>query len=398
MAEIRQLDRTQPVGRAAVIDAGLAPPRSAARFRRLFRLFNPWLWGIVGLPSLIAGVYFFAIASDLYLSEAKFIVRSPKQVQTSGIGALLQSTGLGRATEDTSAVQDFIMSRDAVRKLEQKDDLRAVLNRPEGDVVSRFPGILFWRKDFEALFWRYGHFVSVETDTSTGVTALDVKAYRPEDSHELASALLSYSEQLVNELNERARRDALDTAHREVDRAEQRIADIQTELTAYRVKQKMLDPKSASLGVLELITQMNGAQTTARTQLGELLNNSPNSPQIPLVKARIASLDKLIAEERAKLSGATDSLVAALTEYERLNLQRELAEKALASAFTSLEAARIEAQRQQLYLETIAQPNLADYPLYPKRIVSFVTVFASCCIAYGIAWLLVANVREHSAA
>jgi capsular polysaccharide transport system permease protein len=214
----------------------------------------------------------------------------------------------------------------------------------------------------------------------------------------LATALLTYSEQLINELNERARSDALGTASRVVTRAEQRIAEIQTELTAYRVKQKMLDPKSASSGVLELIGQMNGAQANARTQLGELLNNSPNSPQIPLVKNRIASLDKLIAEERAKLSGATDSVVSALTEYERLSLQRELAEKALASAFTSLEAARLEAQRQQLYLETIAQPNLADYPLYPKRFVSFVMVLLSCLMVYGIAWLLVASAREHAAA
>src|SRR6516162_7373072 len=397
MAEIRQLDRVQPLDRIAAVDVGV-PPRVGGRALRLFRSVNIWFWAIVGLPALIAGVYYFAIASDLYLSEAKFIVRSPKQVQASGIGALLQSTGLGRATEDTSAVQDFIMSRDAVRKLEQKDDLRSVFNRPDGDFVTRFPGILFWRKDFEALFWRYDHFVAVETDTSAGVTALRIKAYRPEDAHTLASALLSYSEQLINELNERARRDALETARREVYRAEQRIAEIQTELTAYRVKQKMLDPKSASSGVLELIGQMNAAQANARTQLGELLNNSPNSPQIPLVKNRIASLDKLIAEERAKLSGATDSVVAALTEYERLNLQQELAQKALASAFTSLEAARIEAQRQQLYLETIAQPNLADYPLYPRRAISFAVVVASCLIVYGIAWLLVASAREHAAA
>src|SRR5215472_1817158 len=397
MAEIRQLDRVQPVARAAAIDVGVRPRTGGRALRRILRSLSIWFWAIVGLPTLIAGVYYFAIASDLYLSEAQFIVRSPKQVQASGIGALLQSTGLGSAADDTAAVQDFVMSRDAVRKLEQNSDLRAVLSRPEGDFVSRFPGILFWRHDIEALFWRYEHFVSIETDTSTGVTALQVKAYRPEDAHMLATALLTYSEELVNELNERARRDALETAHREVDRAEQRIAQIQNELTAYRVKQKMLDPKSASVGVLELIGQMNSALATARTQLGELLNNSPNSPQIPLVKTRIASLGKLIDEERAKLSGESDSVVAALTEYERLNLQRELAEKALASAFTSLEAARLEAQRQQLYLETIAQPNLADYPLYPKRIVSFLTVFASCLLAYGIAWLLVANVREHSA-
>src|ERR1700739_747355 len=102
MAEIRQLDRVQPLGRAAVVDAGTAPPRSVARLRRLFRPFNPWFWGIVGLPTLIAGVYYFAIASDLYLSEAKFIVRSPKQVQASGIGALLQATGLVRGEDVTT--------------------------------------------------------------------------------------------------------------------------------------------------------------------------------------------------------------------------------------------------------------------------------------------------------
>src|SRR6202008_4766116 len=142
MAEIRQLDRVQPLGRAAVVDAGTATPRSVARVRRLSRASNPWLWGIVGLPTLIAGVYFFGIASDLYLSEAKFIVRSPKQVQTSSIGALIQSTGLARAGDDTAGVEDFIMSRDVVRKLEQHDDLRAVFGRPEGDFVTRFPGIL----------------------------------------------------------------------------------------------------------------------------------------------------------------------------------------------------------------------------------------------------------------
>jgi capsular polysaccharide transport system permease protein len=397
MAEVRQFERAQPVARAATVGAA-ARPRTGQRAVQFFRSLNIWFWAIVGVPTLIAGVYYFAIASDLYLSEAKFIVRSPKQVQASGLGALLQSTGLSRAAEDTDAVQDFIMSRDAVRKLEQKHDLRTVLSRPEGDFVTRFPGILFWRKDFEALFSHYDHFVTVETDTSTGVTALRVKAYRPEDAYTLAGALLSYSEQLINELNERARRDALDTARHEVDRAEQRIAEIQTELTAYRVKRKMLDPKSASSGVLELIGQMNSALATARTQLGELLNNSPNSPQIPLVKTRISALDKLIAEERAKLSGESDSVVSALTEYERLNTQRELAEKALASAFTSLEAARLEAQRQQLYLETIAQPNLADYPLYPKRLVSFAMVFATCFLAYGLAWLLVASVREHASA
>ena len=396
MAETSQLDRVRALARAVAADVRIRP-RAAGRVHQLLRSFNIWFWAIVGLPTLIAGVYYFAIASDLYLSEAKFIVRSPKQVQTSSIGALIQSTGLARAIDDTAVVEDFIMSRDAVRRLEKQNNLRAVLGRPEGDFATRFPGILM-RSDFEALFQRYDHFVSVETDHTSGVTALRVKAYRAEDAQAIARALLDYGEQLVNELNERAREDALGTARREVDRAQERVSRIQSQLTAYRVEQKMLDPKSASTGVLELIAQMNAAQATARQQFGELLKNSPNSPQIPLVQTRIASLDKLIAEERAKLSGETNSVVATLTEYERLALDRELAEKALASAFTSLEAARLEAQRQQLYIETLAQPNLADYPLYPKRIVSFGMVLVSCLLAYGIAWLLVISAREHAAA
>ena len=181
MAEISQLDRVRSLARTVVADVGIRP-RGSGRIRQIFRSLNPWFWAIVGLPTLAAGVYYFAIASDLYLSEAKFIVRSPKQVQTSSIGALIQSTGLARAVDDTAVVEDFIMSRDAVRRLERENDLRALFSRPEGDLVTRFPGILM-RSDFEALFRRYDHFVSIETDHTSGVTALRAKAYRPELSN-----------------------------------------------------------------------------------------------------------------------------------------------------------------------------------------------------------------------
>jgi capsular polysaccharide transport system permease protein len=391
MAEIRPFQRAL----APAIEV-VRPARAARRLQRLLRSLNLWFWAIVGLPTLVAGVYFFGIAANLYLSEAQFIVRSPKHAPVTTIGALLQTTGLSQGQDDTAAVEDFIMSRDAVKKLELHDNLRAVFNRPEGDFVMRFPGIL-GRSDFEALYWRYGHFVSVETDSETGVTTLKVKAFRAADAQRIAAALLHYSEALVNQLNERARRDTLATARREVEREEARITHIQDQLTAYRVRERIIDPKTASAGLLGLIAQMMTAQTNARAQLAELLKDSPASPQIPLVKNRIESLDQLISEDRAKLAGRSNSVVASLTQYERLTMQRLLAEKTLASAFASLEAARLEAQRQQLYVEEIAQPNLADYPLYPKRVLSFAMVFVSCFLVYGLAWLLVAAVREHAA-
>jgi capsular polysaccharide transport system permease protein len=290
------------------------------------------------------------------------------------------------------------MSRDAVHKLETHDNLRAVLDRPGGDFVTRFPGILFWRHDFEALYASYKHFVSVDTNTETGITTLEVKAYRAQDAQAIAKALLLYSEDLVNNMNVRAREDTLKTFEQEVKTDEQSLARVQDELTAYRVKHDMLDPKTAAVGPLGVQTQFNTALANARSQLVELNVDSPHSPQIPLVRTRIAALEKMLHEQRAKISGDTDSVVATLSGYERLNIDQQIDVRALASAFSSLESARLEAQRQQLYIEEITQPNLADYPLYPKRVYSFVMVLSTCLLTYGIAWLLVASVREHQAA
>ena len=150
MAETSQLDRVRSLARSVAADVGIRP-RAAGRIRQLVRSLNIWFWAVVGLPTLIAGVYYFAIASDLYLSEAKFIVRSPKQVQTSSIGALIQSTGLARAIDDTAVVEDFIMSRDAVRRLEQENDLRAELSHRGRLQAAKF-SVERYRERIEALY------------------------------------------------------------------------------------------------------------------------------------------------------------------------------------------------------------------------------------------------------
>src|SRR5580704_7808176 len=195
--------RARAVARDASAVVGTRPLPSTEAIRRFLRSLNIWFWAIVGLPTLIAGVYFFAIASDLYSSEVKFIVRGPAKAQASGISAMLGGAGGAGGSEDAYAVHDYITSRDAVRRLEREVDLRELLSRPEGDLITRFPGVWFWRKDFEALYKAYSHFVTVDIDSASGVSTLQVKAYRPEDAQRIAQALLAFSEQLVNTLNER---------------------------------------------------------------------------------------------------------------------------------------------------------------------------------------------------
>jgi capsular polysaccharide transport system permease protein len=398
MIEFPYLRRAQIAVRRAAVGVAVRPRIGSIGW--LFGALNIWFWAIVGVPTLVAAVYYFGIASPQYLSEAEFVVRGPgsQKPMIGGVAGLLQGSGVSGGQDDAMMVQSFIMSRDAVRDLDRHVDLRAMLDRPEADFVSRFPGMINWRTDFEALYKAYTRFVQVDFDQSTNVSTLQVKAYRPEDAQKIGKALLAASERLINQLNERARQDAVSSFQSEVDQTQQHIAAIQAQLTAYRIKEQILDPKSAAEGPLKLLGELNAQRAAAEAQLADALKNAPHSPQIRVLKTSIASLDKLIDEERSKITGDTGSVAAVQTGYEQLDVAQKLAGKQLESAYKSLEAAQLDAQRQQLYLETIEQPGLPDFPLYPKRIVSFSMVLATCLLAYGIAWLLVASVREHAAA
>jgi capsular polysaccharide transport system permease protein len=131
-------------------------------------------------------------------------------------------------------------------------------------------------------------------------------------------------------------------------------------------------------------------------QLAQLNRLSPDNPQIPALRARAETLRKSIDAESAKVAGGKGSFSARAPNYERLALEREFAEKQLASALASLENARNEAERKQLYLERLVQPNLPDKAMEPRRIRSILTIFVLSLIAWGVVTLLVAAVREHT--
>ena len=94
-------------------------------------------------------------------------------------------------------------------------------------------------------------------------------------------------------------------------------------------------------------------------QINELEKNSPKAPQITPLRTRRAALEAQIATERRRLAGDAQSIAPRIAEYERLMLEREFAEKALMSAMTAVEMARVEALRQQVYLERVATPRPA---------------------------------------
>src|SRR5262245_8074815 len=106
-------------------------PRGAVARAKLAlwaRAHRGWLI-FVALPTLIAAIYYFLIAADLYASEARFVVRSPSRMQLTGLAGFLQAPGgIGTSQSDVWSVHDFILSRDALAALQKKVDLRAIFS------------------------------------------------------------------------------------------------------------------------------------------------------------------------------------------------------------------------------------------------------------------------------
>ena len=242
----------------------------------------------------------------------------------------------------------------------------------------------------------FSGFIYAYYDSTTGISDLQVKAFRPEDAQAIALALLQYGEALVNRMNERALQAAIAVALGQVQLSEKRIARAQTKVTEFRTRESMVDPNRTSIAILQLVAKMSDDLAASKAQLSGLLRASPNSPQIPGVTNRIVALEKQIAEEGRKVVGDDRSIAPKISEYELLTLEREFADKQLASATVSLEAARLEAERQQLYLGRVVEPNLPDYPLYPRRLLSILAVLVTTLLIYAIAWLLVTGIREHA--
>ncbi len=354
-----------------------------------------WLVFLVAAPTLAAIAYFGVLASKRYVSEGDFIVRGMSSRRASGLEMLFRTFGISRAIDDANAVQSYMLSRDAVRALEKRLPLREIFSRREVDRFARFPR--FWRDDsFERLFDYYLERVSVTQDSTKGITTLQVIAFQPADAQKIAMELMRLAEEMVNRMNTRAQTDALRAAQADLTLAEERVIKTQMALTAFRNRELLIDPAKNSAGVLETITSLSTEFAHLQAQLQETSRSAPTNPSLQTMQERLDALTSRITVERSKLAGGDSALATKVATYEQLALTRELAEKALAAAHTSLDVARQEARRQQIYIEEIVAPNLPDESTEPQRLRLIAATFVVSFFIAAILWILSAGAREHA--
>ena len=380
--------------------ANTAPPETRAAAakknkKKFFRKFNPLLWLTVIIPTLCSTVYFGLIASDQFTSQSSFVVRSPKnQASLNGLGAILQGTGFSRSQDDIYTVQEYMRSRSSLDALSKKMPVRSFYEN-KGDIFSRFNGFGL-QGEQEAFYQYYREKVNINFDAVSGISNLNVSSFDAAESQRINAALLKQGEILINQLNERARQDTIRYAESVVAAAEDKVKEASVQLTKFRVKNGVFDLKAQSEVQLGLVSKLQDELIVIQTQLDQVKAVTPENPQIPGLLAREKSLRKEITQQIRAISGGSDrSLSNQAAEYQRVYLENELAEKQLAAAITSLEGAKAEADRQQLYLEIVSQPSRPDMAQKPTRIYNIVATFIIGLIVYGIASLLTASIREH---
>lgn len=357
-----------------------------------------WILFVV-LPTALVALYYGLIAANQYESEAHFVVRSAnaQPSQPSGIGAALGMLGAGVSigSGDASSVSDYLSSHDAVDTLAKNYDLVGRFRRPEADVFSRLQPA---DPTPERLLKYFKNHVDVQQSAETGITSIRVRSFRPQDSYDLVNALLALGERRVNLLNKRAYDSSVSVAQGNLAAADADLHRSQAAMTAFRQGRRNIDPVATGQAQIELVKQLQANLAAARAQRTAMTGSvMPSSPQYRAVASRVRALEGQVAAESSRLSGGSNAIAADVGNYQDLMLRQQFASKRFDDAAATLQRAREQASKQQLFIVRTVNANMPVKALYPKSAKIVLTVFISLLLCYALGWLIVAGVREHSA-
>ena len=380
------------VPQAAAPDAkSVAREIRRARARRLLvRLVL-----FVLLPTALAGVYYGLVASDQFRSYSRFTIHSADSRPTHSLEMLVGALPGAGGTQDVLAVRDYVLSRDMLQRLDKEHQFIAHYQQPHIDWISRLPA----DATFEEAYEYYDDKVLTSFDTTSGILTLEVRAFSADAASKFAKAILAYSEEMVNQLSERERHDRTKYAEDEVKKAEVRLSKGRQALLELQKKHGEFNPLHSATATFEVRTQLEGELAKARAEVMQLkAYMNDDAPQVRAANEKVRAIAAQVAQENRRLVNpkSEKGLNMSLADFEAAMVEKEFAEKAYESTLAALEIARSDAARQHRYLATIARPSLPDESTYPRRWLSFFTVFVLSFLLMGILSLLAAAVREHA--
>ena len=374
---------------------------------RLKASFGAWvalaLIAVVMVPVLAASLYLAIFAADQYASEARFAVRGGERGPIDPLSAM---TGASAGhTQDSLIIADYIRGQGMATELEKTLNLREMFSTSKADWLFSFNP----EKSIEKLvrYWRWQ--VDVNVESMSGIITVVVRAFTPEDALAISKAVIAASEKLVNDLSERARRDALKQAQSELTLAENTLQDKIKSMRDLRNREGILSASKTSEVMMKLagdlrleLARMESEYASSRRSMSE------TSPQMRVQEARIRSARDQLRLIEARMTQRPGSALAAnavsdpalaesMGRFDRLNLEQGFAQKQYVDAAAAFERARMELDTQQVYLATFLQPVLAQDALYPKKGWILAALAAICLVLWGVGTGIVVVVRNYAA-
>jgi len=370
----------------------------------------PWtllsFLALVVIPAAAAVLYLVFLASNQYLAEARAVVRSAEQ-ESAVQSAMAAGGSTGAKSGATSAlslatigpdayiVTNYIRSRAMVDDLSKTMDLRAIFRRPEADFWARLKS----DSTIEELVEYWHSMVATYVDGPSGIITVKIRAFRPDDALMLAQAAVKLSEQLVNDISDRARRDAMQFAEREVVRADGRVSTALNELRRYRDQEGLIDPIKTADETSKLVMQLLTEKIRLESDLFVASRSlTKNAPSVQNLSTRLEIIDVQITKLKEKLTGDTPevrNVAAKLSRFEELEVQRQFAERLYTMAQDGLERARMTAERQAVYLTVFVQPSLPEDYAFPRRVSYSILIPLALLLVWSIMALIWASVEDH---
>lgn len=360
-----------------------------------------WFSALVLAPTIFSFVYYNYIATPQYVTEFRFTVKdtSASAAMTTPTSVLSMLGGSASSTtNDNFIVVDFLTSRQAAEEIDKRLKARALYSEPRIDWWSRYNrhGSI---EDF-ARYWKT--MVRSDYDVVTGIATAQVRAFSPQDSYNIASTLVSLSENLVNTMERRTQVDAVRYAEAEVNKAQDRLKKVRAQLTDYRKRFGIIDANaSITASNSALVQSLRANLAQLETQLNSLQSQhlSDRAPTIISLKAQVQSTKEQLArtENEVGTSKSGSALSTIVGDYEQLNLDVQFAQTMVTSTMTALDQARATAAAQHIYIEPFVRPSLPESSTYPNVAQSVISVAASAFAIWLIGLLVIRSIRERFA-
>ncbi|MEM9047974.1 MAG: capsule biosynthesis protein [Pseudomonadota bacterium] len=339
----------------------------ARRRRRRMVMLALRLMFFVILPTATVAYYYIAMATDMYQTNAEFVIQKADSPAASnaGLGGLFSGFGLADA-KDSIAVQGFLASRAAMERLDREEGFVAHFQNPAIDPLQRLDADAS-REDAYRLFQRH---VVVGFDLTEGILRMEVMAADPESAQRFSTALISYAEEMVDSLSVRARRQNMEGAETsfsdreaQVAEAAARVLDLQQRYDTFSAEGE-LQIELSVIQSLELeLEQLRRERRLLST------NDKPNAARLKVLDQKIAFTEAAVAARRSELTTTDQGTLSLAAISSALSMARsDLAakEQMRIVALNTLEQARIEAARQVRYLSVNVPPVAPDIATYPR--------------------------------